>query len=111
MLQDNFDGYLIVIKYHVIIVLFKIFENRVSDVPTPWMVTSPTQITAISSCQQMTMLKLESDGMPRQSRGVQAMILLNDVVVLNERQRWWQRQKTVNATPQREDVVESFMET
>ncbi len=32
MLQDNLDGNLIVIKYHVIIDLLKIFENKVSDV-------------------------------------------------------------------------------
>ncbi len=31
MLQDNFDGYWIVIKYRAIILMFRIDENRVSD--------------------------------------------------------------------------------
>ncbi len=31
MLQDNFDGYWLVIKYRIIIVTFTIDENRVSD--------------------------------------------------------------------------------
>ncbi len=31
MLQDNFDGYWLVIKYRIIIVMFTIDENRVSD--------------------------------------------------------------------------------
>ncbi len=34
MLQDNFDGYWLVIKYRIIIVMFTIDENRVSDVWT-----------------------------------------------------------------------------
>ncbi len=33
MLQDNFDGYWLVIKYFIIIVMFTIDKNRVSDVP------------------------------------------------------------------------------
>ncbi len=32
MLQDNFDGYWLVIKYRIIIVMFTIDENRVSEV-------------------------------------------------------------------------------
>ena len=45
MLQDNFDDSWLVFKYHVIIELFKIFENSVSDVVLGLTLTTALPVT------------------------------------------------------------------
>ncbi len=54
MLQDNFDGYWLEIKYRIIIVMFTIDENRVSE--------ATGDLSPMGEALHVTVLSLQSFG-------------------------------------------------